>query len=345
MLPWKAGFLLGLLVYLVNFVMATVVAVAVNWLQTGQLSVQADGGAEALYNAHFTTLFSGTPPFENIPVVFGVLLLFVPWLMFSVGTRLTTWYAPPDGDWLRFTKVGATLVAGYLPAAVLASIVFPLEFGPSGLLPPEFGSILLFAGIIYPVVTGGLAGLSIWFFAEFQGLGTRFLGYLAGLVVLVGVTATSVLLMDDYLRSEGLAVAVHAVYAFVGAHLFSFPSDSKWFLVSLVPLIVLFVVGFVRARRVADRLDTLVDGVRASAPLTFAYAFVAYFMLAALVVWMEYHTRLPSSLDVGVSVGLLEVETITTAPDVFWTLIVIGVVYPFVVSGLGGVAAVAWGRR
>lgn len=58
-------------------------------------------------------------------------------------------------------KLGATVVVGYLPLAVLGVLLFPIEEG-SAEFQPELFPAIVFAGIVYPVACGALGGALAW---------------------------------------------------------------------------------------------------------------------------------------------------------------------------------------
>lgn len=58
-------------------------------------------------------------------------------------------------------KLGASVIAGYLPMAVLGLVAFELEV--DGLtLSPDSSSALLLVGAVYPLLCGAIGGLLFW---------------------------------------------------------------------------------------------------------------------------------------------------------------------------------------
>lgn len=118
------------------------------------------------YNAHFVRTRIpglGGPRSENF-IAAGddgtlTLLYLVPVVaLFAAGFAVVTLGSDDEADELATGAVdGAAVVAGYLPLAVLGLFVFAYSIGDGSIEPDPIASVFL-AGIIYPVVFGGLGG-------------------------------------------------------------------------------------------------------------------------------------------------------------------------------------------
>lgn len=120
------------------------------------------------YNAHFVRTRIpglGGPRSENF-IAAGdagslTLLYFVPVVLLLTAGFAVAWLAgADDGDGADPTTTavnGATAVLGYLPLAVIGLFVFSYAVG-DGAIEPNVITGIAVAGLIYPVLWGGLGG-------------------------------------------------------------------------------------------------------------------------------------------------------------------------------------------
>lgn len=119
------------------------------------------------FNAHFVDIAAAGQS-VNLLSVFGgfttiptLVYYAVPALLLLATGRNVAKKARSGASDGERAAAGVTVLAGYLPLAVVASFVLTLEvgaLGTTGSIGPDTGSALLFAGIAYPLVFGGLGG-------------------------------------------------------------------------------------------------------------------------------------------------------------------------------------------
>lgn len=336
-LPVVGGIVAGVLIYIVGFVVTALVAFAASAPAPGPVDVSLELVAELFYNAQFTTLSSGDPTFSRLPATLGVSFVLVPWLLFVAGARFGRWHGYESIGLPEQVFAGATVVAGYLPAvAIGAAFMTPGD----ELFPPDYASVLLFAGLLYPIVCGGVGGAVSYFFDEFGGLRAQTTGVLLGLTTLVltyGVTFVSV---DSSLHSEPIGLALVSGLSYIAGHLFAIDGDGGWFMLMLLPLVLVAIVGFLRARRA--RVTTWLDGVRAGGSFAFGYATAAFIALLLAAIASDFGPDLADEANVDTLAALAEIsqsltlETALTPPQFLEWFLVIGVGYPLIIGGLAG---------
>lgn len=83
-------------------------------------------------------------------------------VLFLAGRRFVTKHDDRISDKNEAAKIGASLVIGYFPMVFIlqsaARVTVSGGFGQSVTLSPSSGTALLLAGMLFPVVVGGLAG-------------------------------------------------------------------------------------------------------------------------------------------------------------------------------------------
>jgi len=335
-LPLVRGVIFGVVVYVLNFLTAIGLRAAIMAQANIEPTLDLQQSAEILYNAHYTSLQVSNPSLNTLPLLVGIAFFFVPWFIFSFATRLVSGACQHDDPVTKYARVGAAITVGYFPAIVVGSLLFSPG---TSLFPSTFGSVLLVAGLVFPVVFGGLAGVSTWFFTGFRSIRTKLLGYLVGLLVLAGVGGLTTAVVRESVRSDSISLAINVLITYIGAHLFQLPSDSDLYVVTFVPLLVVFAVGFLRTWRIGDRLDSLVDGVRSGGAFAFAYVSLTSSVLISFLLWSAFSADIQSVVSVTLASGTRNVTALQSAPEFFWTVVIAGLVYPLVVGGLGGVAA------
>lgn len=336
-LPVVGGLVAGVLIYIVGFVVTALVAFAASAPAPGPVDVSLELVAELFYNVQFTTLGRGDPTVSRLPATLGVSFVLVPWLLFVAGARFGRWHGHESIDAPEQVLAGATVVVGYLPAvAIGAAFMTPGE----ELFPPDFASVLLFAGLLYPIVCGGAGGGVSYFFDEFGGLRAQTTGVLLGLTMLVLTTGVTFVSVDSSLHSEPIGLVLVSGLSYVAGHLFAVDGDGGWFMLTLLPLVLVALVGYLRARRAG--VTTWLDGVRAGGAFAFGYATAAFVALLLAAIVSDFGADLASEANVDVLAALtavsqaLTLETGLTAPQFLEWFLVVGVGFPLVVGGLAG---------
>lgn len=117
------------------------------------------------YNGHFVdtqvpSLIGGARSLNLIAEADGgsLTLLYVvpPVLLIVAGiavARIAGATAPVDG-----ATAGASVLAGYLPLAVLGAFLFRYSVGDGAAVAPDVVTAVLLAGAVYPAVFGGIGG-------------------------------------------------------------------------------------------------------------------------------------------------------------------------------------------
>lgn len=337
-LPFVRGALVGGIVYVLNFAIATVIGLAYRQsrIPSGTVDLDPEVGAELLANAHYASMQVSNPPLDRLSPVLGPVFLIVPYLLYAGGTRLVTKHCTETDSPIDFALAGATIVVGYLPAVALGAIVF--SSGPD-LVPSEFGTVLINAGLTFPLLFGGLAGATIWLFGDFRTIKSRLLGYVAGLSVFGATIGLTAALAQSQVRADAVSLLFNATIALKGAHLFEFESSSDLYPLVFVPLSLVFLIGFLRTWRASDHLDSVLDGIRSGGSIAIAYMTVLLVAFTVIAIFQEFRTEILSGVTIYTDPGLRDVEAIASAPGFFWTVVAGGFAYALVVSGLGGLVA------
>jgi hypothetical protein len=85
-----------------------------------------------------------------------VLYLVVPAVLTAAG--LATARADGATDLGRALRVGPSVALGYLPLALVGTVLFTISAGESSGGSPTLLTAVVLAGVVYPVVFGGLGG-------------------------------------------------------------------------------------------------------------------------------------------------------------------------------------------
>lgn len=168
--PIVPGAIAGVFAWLVGYVF-TYAITGTDLRESGlNAIIEFTGGESAAYelvgwvffNAHFvdvvyTGIGQGLPAsFVGGEEGFTVLLFLVPpALLFAAGLGLGRYYGVTGPN--RGAITGVLVVPGYLVLSVFGAFLFRVSaLGATG--EPEFLTAILLAGIIYPLVFGGLGG-------------------------------------------------------------------------------------------------------------------------------------------------------------------------------------------
>lgn len=168
--PIVPGAIAGVFAWLVGYVF-TYALTGTDLRESGlNAIIEFTGGESAAYelvgwvffNAHFvdvvyTGIGQGLPAsFVGGEEGFTVLLFLVPpALLFAAGLGLGRYYGVTGPN--RGAITGVLVVPGYLVLSVFGAFLFRVSaLGATG--EPEFLTAILLAGIIYPLVFGGLGG-------------------------------------------------------------------------------------------------------------------------------------------------------------------------------------------
>lgn len=347
-LPVIPGLVAGIVVFLVGLGICFGIVVAVTELldSTTVVTFVPTVSIQAAGLLFFVVQFASPVPFGaaagSVPAVLGALYVLVPWMLLVVGTRFARYYAT-DGDVVEHVLAGTTVTVGYLPAVALGGIL--LTSGQ--LFPPAYGNLVFTAGILYPVLVGGFGGLLEWFLDDYAGFVPKLTGFGASLLVFLLVVGVTAGVGGSAVQSSPLALVVLSVLTFVGSQAFTFSGGGAWAVVYLVPLLVLLVVGYVRGRR-AGAVESL-DGVRAGSSVAFGYGFLVFLTLISYSVVSTFGNELADYANDGgfttlsnvVSMGGPNIlfDPMSAGPAFLFWFAIAGVVYPFTVSGLGGLLA------
>ncbi|MFP4626630.1 MAG: hypothetical protein ACLFNI_08580 [Natronomonas sp.] len=169
--PIVPGAIAGVFAWLVGYVF-TYALTGTDLRESGlNAIIEFTGGESAAYelvgwvffNAHFVDVVYTGIPIRNPPASFvggeegfTVLLFLVPpALLFAAGLGLGRYYGVTGPN--RGAITGVLVVPGYLVLSVFGAFLFRVSaLGATG--EPEFLTAILLAGIIYPLVFGGLGG-------------------------------------------------------------------------------------------------------------------------------------------------------------------------------------------
>ena len=334
-LPVAGGLVAGALVYLVGFVVTAAVGFAV--VEAAGGTADLDVVAELFHNAHFSTLTGLDVSYSGLPATLGLAFVFLPYMLFVSGARFGAWQAYDGIGLTEQVLAGTTVVVGYLPAVAVGAAVLSPGSDP---FPPNYAGILLVAGVLYPLICGGIGGATSYFFGEFGGLRARATGALTGVAV-AGLTVAAVFVsVDAGAQSEPLALGLVSAVAYVAGHLFAVDGDGAWFTVVLVPLVFVAGVGYLRARR--SGVTEWVDGIRAGGSFAFGYSVVTLVALVVLSVFTDFQAEIAGELGgetLAVFADASQQATLSAAlspPQFLEWFVVIGVLYPLVIGGGAG---------
>ena len=334
-LPIAGGAVAGVLVYVVGFVITAAVAAIVIEASGGSADLEAV--SEPFYNAHFTTLTSSEPNYEVFPATIGIAFVAIPYMLFIVGARFGRWHSYEGIELPEQVLAGAAVVVGYLPAVAIGTAF--LTPG-SDTFPPNYAGVLIVAGILYPLLCGGFGGLVTYFLDEYASLRARVSGNLTALLVFALTFGVSYIAVDSSAQ-EPVPLALTTGFSYIAGHIFAVDGEGTLFLVMLVPLVLVAAVGYLRARR--SGAEEWVDGLRAGSSFAFGYAPITLIALILTAVVTDFGGEIATDLGIGelplvlAEVGSqLTIESQLTPPQFLEWFVVIGILYPLVVGGIGG---------
>jgi hypothetical protein len=208
-------------------------------------------------------------------------------------------------------------------------------------------------GILSPVLVGGVGGLLQWFLDDHAGFVPKLTGFGASLLVFLLVVGVTAGVGGSAISSEPLALMALSMLTFVGSQAYTFSGSGGWALLYLVPLVVLVVVGYLRSRRAGG--DGYLDGVRAGSSIAFGYGFLVFLVLVFYSVVSTFDSEIAdlareagaTTLANDVSMGGPNIlfDAMDSGPAFLFWFAIAGLVYPSVVSGLGGLIAAAQASR
>jgi len=334
-LPIAGGAVAGVLVYVVGFVITAAVAAIVIEASGGSADLEAV--SEPFYNAHFTTLTSSDPNYEVFPATLGIAFVAIPYMLFITGSRFGRWHSYEGIELPEQVLAGAAVVVGYLPAVAIGTAF--LTPG-SDTFPPNYAGVLIIAGLLYPVLCGGFGGLVTYVLDEYASLRARVSGNLTALFVFLLTFGVTYMAVDSSVQ-EPVPLALATGFSYIAGHLFAVDGDGTLFLVMLVPLVLVAAVGYLRARR--SGAEEWVDGLRAGSSFAFGYAPITLIALVVTAVVVDFGGEIATELGVSelplvvAEVGSqLTLESQLTPPQFLEWFVVVGILYPLVIGGIGG---------
>ena len=264
--------------------------------------------------------------------LFGLLYLLPPLFLYTAGKAVSTW-VPETEDVARGLLNGTTVVLGYLPVVLVTLLLVPGDVVQIRLATP-----LLLAGIVYPLLFGGLGGLAQYHYpADARRVGV---GY--GVVLLVAVAL--LLFLWSFVVAGSLTIADRLVLTtlLLGAVQ---AASGLGTLAGAAPLVILaglaaLATGFVRTLR-ADPDQTLFEGVTRPLTAAWTYGLGLAVVVTAIPVFADGYAAAELRLGslVADTAASFAAAHLATNGD-FAVLVVVGtVLYPVVLGGLGGLAA------
>ncbi|WP_158854600.1 hypothetical protein [Halorhabdus sp. CUG00001] len=346
-LPLVSGGIAGAVVGAVMFVLGIGITLAYpDGLSTFFDSTLGSGAATAL-DLHFGTpqhivpgLFGNFETFQAGEATFGFLYLLAPLLLYQTAKLISDSNRPENASLTTGVLTGATVTLGYLPVVLLAAVLVPADLGW------DFSLVtaVVLAGLVYPLVFGGLGGFVSWYFEPSERKAGTSYGTLAFVGVLIGLFATSYIYMDvpELVEVGTLDRLLASFVVFAQVHGFSVNEGVGTAAIPyLVTALIIGFVGFVRVRR-SNYVRSLTDAfAKGTTP---AVAYLTLFGLFTSLTVVTTSSFVIEDLELGRVFVLFarsfSQEAVASIGEYVNLMLVGTIVYPVIVGGAGG--ALAW---
>jgi len=364
------GAIAGASTALVVGVLGFVLAVAYpDTVTQGDIST-VDIGILTLLDFQFVTPEAGGTSLHVAPLVFDHfdqyippaatlgLLYVLPALVCYRAGNFVAGFRTDDDDSAHLDSAlsGATIVAGYLPVMVVAGLL-----APSDPVSIDLTTTIWLAGLVYPLLFGGLGGLVAGYYYPGElRVGQAYSAAILGLS-LVLIFLTTFLTVENIPNSadEMVGRLVATVFLTVGALALELDVSGTALLPYVVTIGLFLGFGVLRVRR-SPGVRSAAEGFAKGATLAPAYALYAAFLFSIGVAlsdgylffeYQEIYAVVGAGIESDAIGGLFTFEglrTVTFAIEGIGTfvetVVMSGVVYGAVAGG-GGVLAWWYGNR
>ncbi|WP_181686760.1 zinc-ribbon domain-containing protein [Halorhabdus salina] len=343
-LPLLSGGIAGAVVGAVMFALGIGIAVL---MPEGLVDNLLEIGAVTTMDLHFATpdhivpyLYATFDTFQAGEAAFGFLYLLAPLLLYQTAKLITDSNLYENASLTDGVLTGATVTLGYLPVMLIAAVLVPTTSSS------EFSMMtaIVLAGLIYPLLFGGLGGFVSWYFGPSERKAGTSYGTLAFFGVLIGLFATSYVYMDvsELVEVSTLDRLLASFVVFAQVHGLSIGEGvSTAAIPYLVTALIVGLVGFVRVRR-SNYVRSLTDAfAKGTTP---AIAYLTLFGLFTSLTVVATSGFVIDELELGqifyVFAQAFNQNAVAGIGEYANLMLVGTIVYPVVVGGAGG--ALAW---